>query len=462
MDELPTSVDRAGGSPGPQSPPPAVGASLRQTVFNVANIYIGLGLLTMPFATAKGGWAALLALALLVPLFALSGQLICAAFDLMPPGSRKTFPELGRAAAGRGGMRAVFLFCSLELFGATIMLLMVAWQQLELLLPAAGLGALTPMHLAAALTTASLLPLLFIELRRLGPLSGAGVVATGLVLVMVLALRGLDPHRAAMPQQPPPGRHLFSAGVLQSVGIFALSCSAHSTLPALRSSMRKPSRFSTALSLAFGAMLFAYCGLAAAGYWYWGDSASPLVTADLANNSFYSGRAVRVDKLLALLVLVSCATKYPGLNMILQDMLVPLLPFARDAAGNFRPPLHWVTHALRVALFALGTLLALSAYRVLGSALSLLGGLCSITCSLVLPTAFYLRLSWGRLAWPRRAGLLAMLALGAALVCLVTGMNVCELLPACRERYLQPGGAAAGVTADAWAGWMAAAALPGT
>lgn len=64
-----------------------------------------------------------------------------------------------------------------------------------------GLGALTPMHLAAALTTASLLPLLFIELRRLGPLSGAGVVATGLVLVMVLALRGLDPHRAAMPQQ---------------------------------------------------------------------------------------------------------------------------------------------------------------------------------------------------------------------------------------------------------------------
>ena len=31
---------------------------------------------------------------------------------------------------------------------------------------------------------------------------------------------------------------------------------------------------------------------------YWGDSASPLVTADLATNSFYSGRAVRVDKLL--------------------------------------------------------------------------------------------------------------------------------------------------------------------
>lgn len=85
-----------------------------------------------------------------------------------------------------------------------------------------------------------------------------------------------------------------------------------------------------------------------------------------------------------------------------------------------------------------GTLLALFAYRVLGASLSLLGGLCSITCSLVLPTAFYLRLSWRQLGWARRAGLLAMLALGLALVCLVTGMNVCKLLPGCRARYMQP------------------------
>ena len=31
--------------------------------------------------------------------------------------------------------------------------------------------------------------------------------------------------------------------------------------------MRKPRRFTTALSLAFGAMLLTYCSLAAAGYW---------------------------------------------------------------------------------------------------------------------------------------------------------------------------------------------------
>lgn len=109
---------------------------------------------------------------------------------------------------------------------------------------------------------------------------------------------------------------------------------------------------------------------------------------------------------------------------------------------------------------ALGTLLALSAYRALGSALSLLGGLCSIMCSLVLPTAFYLRLAWGRLSWPRRGVLLALLAFGLGLVFLVTGMNICALLPACRVRYLQPGGAAAAGAVGAWDGWPAAV-LPG-
>ena len=67
--------------------------------------------------------------------------------------------------------------------------------------PPAGLGPLGALHLAAGITTAALLPLLFVELRRLGPLSGAGVAATGLVLGMVLSLLALDPHRAALPQQ---------------------------------------------------------------------------------------------------------------------------------------------------------------------------------------------------------------------------------------------------------------------
>jgi hypothetical protein len=65
-------------------------------------------------------------------------QLICGAFDLMPADCPKTYPNLGRAAAGRAGLRSVLLFSFLELFGGSVVLLMVCWQMLGLLLPAEG------------------------------------------------------------------------------------------------------------------------------------------------------------------------------------------------------------------------------------------------------------------------------------------------------------------------------------
>jgi vesicular inhibitory amino acid transporter len=129
-------------------------------------------------------------------------QLICKALDLMPPGQQKTYPELGRAAGGTPGMRILLCFSLLELFGGTVVLLMVCWQMLELLLPSEGIGPLHPPALAALITTAALLPaLLCVELRRLSRLSVVGGASTAMVVCMVLALLVLDPRREAMPQQ---------------------------------------------------------------------------------------------------------------------------------------------------------------------------------------------------------------------------------------------------------------------
>lgn len=67
------------------------------------------------------------------------------------------------------------------------------------------------------------------------------------------------------PVQPPPGHHLLSTGILQSVGIIAVSVSGHSTLPSLRAAMQRPSRFPRVLNTTFGTMLLVYSALAAAG-----------------------------------------------------------------------------------------------------------------------------------------------------------------------------------------------------
>lgn len=60
---------------------------------------------------------------------------------------------------------------------------------------------------------------------------------------------------------------MASSGVLQSVGIFALSVSGHSALPALRAVMAQPRHFPTALTASFSLVLLIYISVAAVGYW---------------------------------------------------------------------------------------------------------------------------------------------------------------------------------------------------
>ena len=67
------------------------------------------------------------------------------------------------------------------------------------------------------------------------------------------------------PVQPPPGHELVSWGIIQATGIFAVSVSGHSSLPAIRNSMAEPRRFGTVLNLAFSAMALIYGAVACLG-----------------------------------------------------------------------------------------------------------------------------------------------------------------------------------------------------
>ena len=63
------------------------------------NIFMGLGLLSMPYAMRLSGWLGLAAMAALTCLFCLSGKLIVHAFDKMPPHCAQSYPNLGQYQA---------------------------------------------------------------------------------------------------------------------------------------------------------------------------------------------------------------------------------------------------------------------------------------------------------------------------------------------------------------------------
>lgn len=168
------------------------------------NIFVGMGLLSMPYAMKLSGWLGLLAMAALTALFCLSGKLIVRAFDKMPSHQPHTYPALGNFlssplylhacigpgqeiahsnsrppqntytqhihlallnsqvlscdnlpagyhALGDPGRYAVATFALLEFFGGSCMMLIIMWRILTDTLPALGMYGLLVQQLVAVL-----------------------------------------------------------------------------------------------------------------------------------------------------------------------------------------------------------------------------------------------------------------------------------------------------------------------
>lgn len=202
---------------GDDEPPAAchAGASVQQTTFNLINVFMGIGLLSMPYAMRLSGWAGLGGLLLAATLFCISGKLIVRGFDRIPAGVPQSYSQLGKAALGKPGKILVLTFAMLEFFGASCMTLIVVWKQVETFLPDEGGLGLSPLHLSATVATAAVFPLLLIpSLRHLSHLSWLGFVSTIVVMAAVMASTAVDPHRRAAPLQArPPQSAMYSQQV---------------------------------------------------------------------------------------------------------------------------------------------------------------------------------------------------------------------------------------------------------
>ncbi|KAK9907650.1 hypothetical protein WJX75_007699 [Coccomyxa subellipsoidea] len=413
-------------------PPPQDGATVFQATFNMVNIFMGIGLLSMPFAMKQGGWIGMAALAGATAVFCLSGKLIVRNFDKMPPNTSHTYPALGELALGPPGRFLVGFLALTEFFGGSCIMLVVIWRELlGLFQEDHGLIlGLTPFYFSVVACTVATAPLMFIpSFKKLSWLSMLGCISTVLVTITVLAAVAMDPFREHLPLQPPADHAVARWGIFESMGIFAVSVSGHSSLPVLRNSMKQPRAFDKVINFAFTAMLIIYAIVAGLGYYYFGDAASTLITDDLARNSPFTGHSIlipgfTVDKLVALCILVNAYTTYPCLILVIQDMLWSVLPFLETGT---RLPRRVVATAVRLILFAAGTCIAFAAYAILGNVMSLVGGFASISCSLLMPSLFFLILFWKELSRLQRTGVLVLLTVGTALLVLIVGQNIMDI-----------------------------------
>jgi hypothetical protein len=205
-------------------------------------------------------------------------------------------------------------------------------------------------------------------------------------------------------------------------------------------------------------MGLAYGATAAAGYAYFGEAASPVVTANLAVGAPFAHAPLlprpfpplTVDALVGWAVLANAMTTLPSMVMIVDSTLWSLTPWARGratsrgggdgrdgwlcrpgigpgAAAALRRPRRWFRFASRVLIAAVTAGLGVAAATSLGNAVALLGGVAALSCSLILPTVCYARVVGVR-GPAGVVGLAALLGGGAVLMGLIIVQSVGEMV----------------------------------
>lgn len=409
------------------------GNSVFQTTLVVVSIYVGLGLLSQPFALRLGGWGAICALLIAFLLFYASALCMVSSVEQLEHDC-SNLPSLGNLLGGEFGKKMVSVIAIMELFGSLTISIIIILQQIEFFVPYSD-DSSNPFWLTVCIFLGLLIPVLLLrKISLLAPISASGTAASIILAIAVVILVGFDPKRELVKVLG--GHSTFNwTGGLQALGIFAVSFSGHSTLPSIRSNMSDPGQIRKAISYAFATMLALYLSVAICGYFYWGDKVSPVALNDLVKNSPYAygskagsplWHVLPLDKILPVMVLISCIAKVPIFALIIQDLAVHVV--FRSKSDSFEKAQKFPTFfpKLFIALMSLG--IAILAKEKAGSLVSLIGGSCSMTMSLLLPIFVFAKLQWQDIQDYTKAILLLMGCLAVGLLFLVTILNLNDLL----------------------------------
>lgn len=209
----------------------------------------GVGILSIPYALAHGGWLSLILLFFVAILCWYTGLLLRRCMDAHP--LIKTYPDVGELAFGIKGRTMIAMFMYLELYLVAVEFLILEGDNLEKLFPdmdfkVAGLriGGKQGFVLLSALM---ILPTTWTRsLGLLAYVSAGGVLASVIVVGCVFwagAFDGVGFHER--------GTVLNWSGLATTISLFTFCYCGHAVFPTLCTSMKDRSQFSKVIKKLF-------------------------------------------------------------------------------------------------------------------------------------------------------------------------------------------------------------------
>uniref|UniRef100_A0A803M7S5 Amino acid transporter transmembrane domain-containing protein n=1 Tax=Chenopodium quinoa TaxID=63459 RepID=A0A803M7S5_CHEQI len=222
--------------------------SFFKTLFNGLNAIIGVGLLSMPYALASGGWLSLILLLAISGAAGYAGVLTKRCMDANP--KIKTYADIGEAAFGKLGKTIVSIVLYVDLYLVLTGYLILEGDNLHNLFPNMNIHmkgiSIGGKQSFVIIIAVALLPTVWLDnLSILAYISATGVVSALLILGSVLSVGvfdGVGFHNK--------GELLNWKGVPMAMSLYMFSYSANPVFPTLYTSMKKKHHFSKVVVVA--------------------------------------------------------------------------------------------------------------------------------------------------------------------------------------------------------------------
>lgn len=336
----------------------------RQAFWHCMSLVLGLGTLTVPYTLSQLGWlAGLSILACLAALSSHTSKLLCRCVDALPDSNNKrTYSDLGEAAYGLLGRRAVDVILYVDLVASSALFLVFIATNLDGLFPHLfpESSSVTTWILLTALT---LLPTVFMRLDKLSFLSALGsYVMVAMVLAIVLALF------LSAPEDLHENRYRLARFEAQAIGNQVFAFAMHGTLLTIYQDMRRPQDAEVMFDRVYFTGFLLKFIVGTSGYFLFAQHVSDQITLDLPDP--------RVRIIITLAVTLKKWLTYA----------LPLEPVARALEDSNMSRI--VARSMLVAL-TVGVALWLPHFGLMQS---LIGSLCAGCLVLVFPVSFFLKI----------------------------------------------------------------------
>ncbi|KAI3717001.1 hypothetical protein L1987_68293 [Smallanthus sonchifolius] len=350
-------------------------SSFFNTCFNGLNALSGVGILSVPYALASGGWLSLLLLFTIAISTFYTGILIKRCMDT--DDTIRSYPDIGDRAFGKMGRIIVSVTMNIELYLVATGFLILEGDNLSNLLPEVDFD-LYGIHVGSKqsfviIVAAIILPTTWLNnMSILSYVSASGVLASLIIIGSILWVGEFDGVRF---QEK--GRIINWKGVPSAISLYAFCYCAHPVFPTLYTSMRNQHQFSKVLLVCFVFCTITYSSMAVVGYLMFGSEVESQITLNLPTNKISSRVAICTT-------VVNPIAKYAL-------MVTPIVHTIEERVQSFYNTRKF-SLVIRT-LLVISTVVVALALPFFGYLMSLVGAFLSVTVSIILPSLCYLKIS---------------------------------------------------------------------